>query len=73
MFGRDDAHRNIREQIAHDRTMPQRIDRYFTGIEPCAQTARRNNREWSDCFQRLPFGLVKSGASGSVLALADAL
>ena len=37
MFSRDNAHRNIGEQIAHDGTMPQRIECYFSWIERRAQ------------------------------------
>jgi len=41
MFGRNDADRHIREQIARDGAMPQRIERYFIGVECSAYTDRR--------------------------------
>ena len=33
MFGRHDTDRHVREQISHDRAMPQRIERYLIGVE----------------------------------------
>ena len=53
MFGRDDANRHIGEQIAHDRTMPQRIERYFAGDRAlCAEP---------------PAGIVLSGLIASIV------